>query len=182
MKKFLIAAGCVLMLMQSAFAQKVLLKSGDQYIGGKLALGSVGGASVGFVGTYEMGLQDNIGIGGSVAYSGYSDSYGYGAWSGEWKYTNIFIVATGTYHMDLLKNDKIDTWGALHLGYNVASASFSWTSSGVPSWVASPSVSAGGFIVGISANARYFVSDNLAVAGSIGFGMGILNLGVDYKF
>ncbi|HAP36425.1 MAG TPA: hypothetical protein DCQ28_10950 [Bacteroidetes bacterium] len=181
MKKLLFAVLLTMTISSLSLAQRTLINKGDQYAGAKLALGSVAGASMGFVGTYEMGFQENIGIGASIGYSGYSEEYNFGAWKGEWSYTNILILANGNYHIDLLKNEKLDTWGALHIGYNVASAKFSWTSTGVPASAISPSVSAGGFVVGLSANARYMLSEQWFATASLGFGMGILQIGVDYK-
>ncbi|MBI2428557.1 MAG: hypothetical protein HYV29_07150 [Ignavibacteriales bacterium] len=156
------------------FAQTVLINKGDQYAGVKLALGSIGGASMGFIGSYEMGLQENIGVGGSIAYSGYSESIGVG----EWSYSNILVLVTGTYHADLLKVEKLDTWGALNIGYNVASASWTWNT---PSNFPDPTVSVGGFVVGLSANARYMLSEQWYATAGVGFGLGILNIGIDYK-
>lgn len=181
MKKTFLFTAFVLLTMQSLFAQRVLITDGDQKIGARLALGSVADASIGYVATYEMGVQDNIGVGASLGYSGYTEAYNFGLWNGEWSYSNILILVNGNYHLDLLKNEKLDTWGALHIGYNVASAKFSWTSSGVPAWVATPTATAGGLVFGLSANARYMLSENLYAAASLGFGLGILNIGIDYK-
>lgn len=181
MKKMFFVLLLTATLSSLTFAQRTLINNGDQYAGAKLALGSVAGASMGFVGTYEMGIQENIGVGASLGYSGYSEEYNFGAWKGEWSYTNILILANGNYHIDLLKNEKLDTWGALHIGYNVASAKFSWTSTGVPAGATTPTVSAGGFVVGLSANARYMLSEQLFATASLGFGMGILQIGIDYK-
>lgn len=172
-KLFLVLTFC--MMCNVLFAQTVLINKGDQYAGAKLALGSIGGASVGFIGSYEMGLQENIGVGGSIAYSGYSESIGVG----EWSYSNILIMATGTYHADLLKVEKLDTWGALNIGYNVASASWKWINN--PFNLPDPTVSVGGFVVGLSANARYMLSEQWYVTAGVGFGLGVLNIGIDYK-
>ena len=175
MKKLLLAVIVLVSISQLTMAQRVLINKGDQYAGVKLALGSIGGASMGFIGNYEMGLQENIGVGGAVAYSGYSETSG----GGEWKYSNILILATGTYHMDLLKNEKLDTWGALNIGYNVASASWTWKTN--PYNLPNPSVSVGGFVVGLSANGRYMLAEKWYATASVGFGLGILNIGIDYK-
>jgi len=179
MKKALGVWVVSLLLVSSAFSQRILIKEGDQYAGLKLALGAVGGASIGFVGSFERGLQDDIGVGATVAYSGYSESYG-GSYGGEWTYSNIFILANGSYHVDVFKNEKLDTWGALSLGYNVASVKFKWNTT-VPAGTFEPSASAGGFVIGLSANARYFLTEQLAVAASVGIGLGILNIGLDFK-
>ncbi len=181
MKKIFLLITFLAFTLNSAFAQKVLIKQGDQYVGAKLALVGVAGASWGLVGNYEMGYQDNIGIGGAVGYSGYSQTADFYDIS----YSSILILATGTYHYDVLHNDKIDTWGALSLGYNVQSASAKYTGPtfNIPGWAApSWSGSAGsGLMIGLSANGRYAITDKLSAAASLGFGVGLLQIGVDYK-
>ena len=172
-KLFFLLTSC--MMYSGLFAQTVLINKGDHYAGAKLALGSIGGSSVGIIGSFEMGLQENIGVGGSMAYSGYSESIGVG----EWSYSNILVIVTGTYHVDLLKIEKLDTWGAINIGYNVASASWKWTSN--PLNLPDPSVSVGGFVVGLSANARYMLSEQWYATAGVGFGLGTLNIGIDYK-
>ncbi len=180
MKKVFIAALLVFTFSSVSMGQRVLINKGDQYAGAKLALGAVAGSSWGLIGTYEMGYQENIGIGGSIGYSGYSEEVNAGFYTGEWSYSNILILATGTYHMDLLKDEKLDTWGALNIGYNVASVSWAFknNSANLP---APATVSAGGVVVGLSANARYKLSEQLFASASVGFGLGILNIGIDYK-
>lgn len=170
----------VMAISSVSMAQRVLINKGDQYAGAKLALGSVAGSSWGLVGSYEMGLQENIGVGGSIGYSGYSEDFNGGFYAGTWSYTNILIMGTGTYHIDLLKDEKLDTWGALNIGYNVATVSWEFTKNTFN--LAEPAAaSAGGFVVGLSANARYKLTEQLFLSGSVGFGLGILNIGVDYK-
>lgn len=179
MKKILLVVAVMALASQVIFAQRVLINKGDQYVGAKLALGSVGGASMGYIGEYEMGFQENIGIGATVGYSGYSEEIAFFSAKGEWSYTNIYIVANGNYHYDLLNNEKIDTWAALHVGYNAATVKWAWTSG--TSLFTPAAATAGGVVIGLSANARYFVSDKLAVSARLGFGLGIVNIGVDYK-
>jgi len=180
MKKMLFAVMLVMTVSSLSLAQRVLINNGDQYIGAKLALGSVAGASVGFIGSYEMGLQENIGVGATLGYSGYSEDITTGFYDGNWSYTNILIMANGNYHIDLLKNEKLDTWGAVNLGYNVASVSWEFTKNTFNS-PAPATISAGGVVFGLSANARYMLSDKLFATASLGFGLGILNIGIDYK-
>lgn len=75
-------------------AKTVLLKKGDFFIGPRVALGAVAGASFGLGVAAEYGLDDNIGIGGFAGYSGYSEEFsGFGG-SYKWSYTNILLLAT----------------------------------------------------------------------------------------
>jgi hypothetical protein len=77
------------------------------------------------------------------------------------------------YHLDFLKIQNLDTWAAVSLGYNVASVSLKPS---VPI-----SASAGGFVWGVTANARYYFTSNLALVASAGYGLGYLQVGLDYK-
>lgn len=180
MKKILLSALMLVALSSVSLAQRTLITAGEQYVGGKIALGSIGGASMGFIGNYEYGYQDNIGIGGAIAYSGYSEDISAGFYTGKWSYSNILVVVSGNYHMDLLKNEKLDTWGALNVGYNVASVKWEFTKNtlNLPEPAAA---SAGGFVFGLTANARYQLTEKLFATGSLGFGLGVLNIGLDYK-
>jgi hypothetical protein len=180
MKKTLVAIMLVIVVSNLSFGQRILINKGDQYIGARIAVGAVAGASMGYVASYEMGLQKNIGIGGSFGYAGYSETSGFYDVS----FKNILVMATGTYHVDVLKNEKFDTWGAVNLGYNIQSASATYSGFGLPAGAVVPAWSgsaSSGLIVGLSANARYKLSDQLFATASIGFGLGILNIGIDYK-
>jgi hypothetical protein len=185
MKKIFLLAVCLLM-SASLFAQvtsttssetapKTLLKAGDFHIGPRLALGSVAGASLGFGAAAEFGLQENIGLGAFVGYSSYSQAI---PLFGDWSYKNILILATGSYHYDFLKSDKIDTFGEIGLGYNVGSVSYSGATA-LPAAALTPTV--GGFVYTITANARYFFSPSLSLFGSVGYGLGIARVGLDFK-
>ncbi len=151
----------------------VLLKPGELVIGGRVALGGVAGASFGLAGNVEYGFKENIGIGGFFGYSGYKEDFS----SFEASYTNILILGSVNYHQDFLKIQNLDTWAAVSLGYNVASAEAKAKRGGFTV----PSVSAGGFVWGVTANLRYYFTSNLAVAASAGYGLGYLQVGLDYK-
>jgi hypothetical protein len=147
----------------------VFLKSGDIVMGGRLALGGVAGASFGFAANAEYGIQENIGVGAFFGYSGYKENF----FAAEASYTNILVLGSVNYHQDFLKIQNLDTWAAVSLGYNVASVSLK------PSLPTPPSV--GGFVWGVTANARYYFTQNLALAASAGYGLGYLQVGLDYK-
>ncbi len=147
----------------------VFLKSGDIVFGGRVALGGVAGASFGFAANAEYGIQENIGVGAFFGYSGYKQNI----LTAEASYTNILVLGSVNYHQDFLKIQNLDTWAAVSLGYNVASVSLK------PSLPISPS--AGGFVWGVTANARYYFTQNLALVASAGYGLGYLQVGLDYK-
>jgi len=164
MKKTLIFLGLFGILAMPTVAQEassqassgsnlVFLKSGDIVFGGRVALGGVAGASFGFAANAEYGIQENIGVGAFFGYSGYKFY--------EASYTNILVLGSVNYHLDFLKIQNLDTWAAVSLGYNVGTV--------------------GDFVWGVTANARYYFTSNLALVASAGYGLGYLQVGLDYK-
>jgi len=153
----------------SSGSNLVFLKSGDIVFGGRVALGGVAGASFGFAANAEYGIQENIGVGAFFGYSGYKEKI----LAAEASYTNILVLGSVNYHQDFLKIQNLDTWAAVSLGYNVASVSLK-PSVPIP-------LSAGGFVWGVTANARYYFTSSLALVASAGYGLGYLQVGLDYK-
>ncbi|HEY4612247.1 MAG TPA: hypothetical protein VII11_04635, partial [Bacteroidota bacterium] len=83
----------------------------------------------------------------------------------------------GAYHfLDLFKDSKIDSYAGLTVGYNIVS----WKEVGTPVGV-TYSASGSYLIYGLHAGLRYYFNDKLAVQGEIGYGLGLLNLGIAYK-
>jgi len=159
------------------------LKKGDVIVGGKLALGAVYGASVGYVVSGEYGFKDgflslpnfpaSLGLGVSLGYSSYSDDYYWGTWT----YRNILILGSGYWHVDLFKKEQFDTYAVVNVGFNVATSSWdSKYSDYKPS-----SSSNGGLVFGTGVGMRYYFTPQLSAVGEVGFGMGILRLGLDFK-
>lgn len=155
----------------SVFAQNPNFHKGDLYVGPRIGLGSIGVSSLGFIGTAEYGVQDNLGVTATLGYAGSSESYvgGY-----TWTYTYILATVGAQYHFDLLKVKKLDTYVGVNLGYNIASVSVS--DSRFPY-----TGSAGGFLVAFNVGGRYFFSDRLAGVVNLGYGLGIIQIGVDFK-
>ncbi len=186
MKKLVLTL-IVFLLSSALFAQKKgapLLKQGNIVVGGKLAIGAVYGASIGFLGSAEYGLKEGainigdagstIGIGGTIGYSSYSELFGY------WDFTNILILVNGYWHVDFLKNPKIDTYFMVGLGYNAGSVSWD----GPPTYYDyyKPSEpSHGGIVFGTGIGCRYYFTSNLAAVAELGVGMGLLRIGMDFK-
>ncbi len=166
----------ILLLASQSFSQ---VKAGDTFLGPRVALGGVGDASMGFGLNGEYMLSNNLGIGFTGMYSGYSQDYTFFTASGTWSYTNIYLMGMVTYHYDLFGSKSFDTFGAFNIGYNVASATFKWKNN--PSNLPNPTASVGGLVWGFSATMRYFVSESLAVTASAGYGLGYLQVGIDLK-
>jgi hypothetical protein len=114
----------------------------------------------------------NLGVGGIIAYSGYKyEVLDYG-----WKYTTFIIGARGTYHfVDLV--DKLDLYGGVVLGAKIVSRKEfgDYTGSGY-------SANNSGAVYDLFAGARYYLTDNFAVMGELGYGISWLKIGVSLKF
>jgi hypothetical protein len=180
MKKTIAILFIVIFASSMIFAQGVLPKKGDKFVGGKLGLGAFYGADLGYGAGFEMILQEDflnlgdipasLGVGGSFGYSAYKDH-----WMGSnWKYTNVVILISVFYHANVLDNNKLDTYVKFSLGYNAAKVKYD----GVAGFdYSSPSV--GGLISGSAIGARYFISPTLAAVAELGWGFGLFRLGVD---
>jgi hypothetical protein len=157
------------------------LKKGNLFVQGRAALGAVYGAGSGFVGGFEYGFQEDflnlgelastLGLGASFGYSGYHESW----FGGKWKYTNIIILGNATYHAPIFDNSDIDPYAVLSIGANIGKVTYD----GHLSDYSTPSH--GGMVVGTAIGAKYFFSPQLAAVVELGYGMGILRLGLDYQ-
>lgn len=129
----------------------------------------------------EYGVADDfltsdmtLGIGGYLGFAGskYEINDGYGNKYG-WKYNYTVIGARGVVHYPFV--DKLDTYAGVMLGYNI----INFTEIGnVPGLYSSDS---GHPIFSLFAGARYYITDNFALMGELGYGIAYLNLGVAFK-
>lgn len=126
---------------------------------------------------FETGVAEKITVGGLLAYSGSSEDFGFGTW----KYTYIVIEARGAYHF-LDHNPKIDAYGGVGLGYNIVSASESWTDPTYQNLYGGRySASASYMLFDIFAGGRYYFSPKFAVMAEVGYGVGFFRAGLSYK-
>jgi hypothetical protein len=175
MKRILLISTLLVIAVSLSFSQMAYNK-GDQVINLGLGLGGFAGAyggssGIAITGGYENAINENISLGGVIGYSSSSeDFYGYG-----YKYTYILIAARGAYHLDLFHNPKIDTYGGILLGYNIVSASTTGLYSGYGS------ASASYLEIGLFVGGRYYFDPHWAVQAELGYGLGILNIGIAYK-
>lgn len=125
--------------------------------------------------SYERGVYDindamSIGAGGIIGYGAESESF----LGGKMKTSNMLIGAQGNYHYTGL--DDLDLYAGLILGYNTASAK--WDGKGSAPVAASD----GAFLFGARAGARYYFTENFGANAEIGYGIGVLSVGVSYRF
>lgn len=120
----------------------------------------------------EVGINDEISVGGSLAYSGAKYDYYYlGEY--QYKYNAWFVALRGAYHFDV-ENEKIDPYLGASLGYVIVSVT-----------------GEGGYAYGVASGAgygafggvRYYIKPNFGLNGELGYSsFSFLSLGVSLKF
>lgn len=120
--------------------------------------------------SYEKAVTDKISVGGIVGYS--SSKYSY-LTAEDFKYTYILIGARGNYHF--ATSEKFDPYAGVTLGYNIVSAS-------EPSGEYSYKAKASALLAGVQIGANYYFSSNLGAFAELGYGIGILTIGLSAKF
>jgi len=125
---------------------------------------------------YEYGYNETISFGGIVGFAGSEVKYIGSGGSYGWDYTYIIIGARGAYHfLDLFKDAKMDPYLGITLGYNVVSVKETGT---IPGGF---SASGSYLVYGGHAGLRYYFSPNLGAQVEIGYGLGVINIGIAYK-
>ena len=173
MKRILLISVLMVLVLSISFSQ-MAYKKGDQVINLGIGIGGFAGAygtgSIAFTGGYENAINENISLGGILGYSSSSYDYGFGD---SWKFTYILIGVRGAYHYDVLHNGLLDTYGGIMLGYNIVS----FTGPTVSFYSPGTSYMEFGFFVG----GRYYFNPKWAIQAELGYGIGILNVGIAYK-
>lgn len=181
MKNFLpkitLFLGC-LALAGSLSAAGSGFHKGSFYLGGALGLGSglgyFGGAAL--IANGEYAATDNIGIGGSIGYWSYSNEQTSFGNTAKYKYSIIPIIASGAYHFNV-GNPKVDLSAGVSLGYYIVNSSIESSVAGVNY----ASATGSGIAVGVFGVVRYFVSDAVALRGKLGYGITVVEVGVDFR-
>ena len=182
MKKTIAILFIIVFATSMIFAQGALPKKGDIFIGGKIGLGAFYGADLGFGGGFEYVIQEDfLNLGDIPASLGFGGSFGYSTYKANWtywnyKYTNYVIFASAFYHANVLKNDKLDTYAKFSLGYNGGSVKYD----GAAGEDYTNRSYGGGLTTGSAVGARYFITPALAAVAEIGWGFGLLRLGLDF--
>jgi len=130
--------------------------------------------------SYEQAIVDDvlengvIGIVGSIGYTSFKYRWSAPGYDYGWNYSNIYFGAGGSFHYPLL--DKLDTYAALMLGYNISTTKDYGTIPGDDF-----SSSYGGFRFAGFVGARYYFSEKFAAFAQVGYGIAYLTLGVSMK-
>lgn len=188
MKRMIIAAICCICFTNGLLSQNTFNK-GDKVFDFSIGLGSYLTAAGGsttlppLTAALEVGIKDNLfneksslGVGGLLSYSSSKWGTSGSEWDYGWKYSYFLIGGRGVLHYQFV--DKLDTYTGLLLGYNISSSKSYGTF--IPGQMYDNS--AGGFIYGWFAGARYYFTDNFAALAELGYGIAALNVGVSYKF
>jgi hypothetical protein len=134
-------------------------KKDDKVINVSLGLG--GGYGIPVQGSFEYGITKDIGVGAMVGYGLYKVS--------GITVNNILVGAKGNYHYQFV--DKLDTYGSVILGYNVASVSGAGSNLG----------SYGGIFYSFGVGGRYYFKPKIAALAELGYGLANLNIGIAIK-
>ena|ERR1035437_856302 len=119
--------------------------------------------------SYEKAVTENISVGAIVGYS--SSKYNYFG-TDEFKYTYILIGARGNYHF--ATTEKFDPYVGATLGYNVVSVS-------APSSGSNYIAKGSALLFGAQLGANYYFSPKFGAFAELGYGIGILTIGLTAK-
>jgi hypothetical protein len=184
MKKSVLLIGFLLMLrISDSSAQQPIFVQGSTVINASLGLGSTLFTGFGYKpgippisASLEYGIKDKIIDKGSIgigAYGGFSSyKWEYQGWG--WKYNTIILGGRGIFHYPFI--DKFDTYTGVMIGFRVVSATEFGTK--IP-YDYSPAGSGlvGSWFIG----GRYYLTDNFALLGELGYGIAYFNIGVAMK-
>jgi len=168
-KKIFLFSALFLVFISAAHAQEIFSK-GTQFLNAGLGLGTYIPVEI----SYERSIVDGLikkknGAIGVGAYLGY-----YGHTQYDWRYNNYVLGGRGAFHYQFVP--KLDTYGGLMLGYDIAS--FKWVGDGESVGTASGSA----FWYSAFVGARYLFKPKLGVYSEIGYGIAYLSAGVTLKF
>jgi hypothetical protein len=131
-----------------------------------------------FGASFEVGVTDEISVGGNFDYlSNKYSGYGY-----SWKFTALYIGARGSYHFNELlniNNEKIDLYGGATIGYR----SFKWKDNFDESYYSVGGTYGNGVYVGAFAGGKYYFNSKIGAFVELGaIGSTNARLGIGFKF
>jgi len=185
MRKLVLLFVAIAFSLTQLFSQESTFKKGDKVLNLGIGFGSglytgtyyktsVPPISASFEAAVWDGIAEkgSIGLGGYVGYSAHK--WEYSGWG--YKYSNIYIAGRGTFHYPLV--NKLDTYGGLALGWNIASSSE--YGNAIPGY--DYNATTGGLLYAFFVGGRYYFTDRFAGMAELGVGLVYLNLGVAFKF
>ncbi len=150
--------------------------AGSNYIGPFIGL-STYGSTAAFGGDFEHAINDKWGWGLSASYWTYSSGYASGGYSYSASVTSYVVGGTVAYHF-AVSDPKLDPFVGGFIGYYGCSGSSHDNLGNSASYTCGHASS---LFPGAFGGIRYWFSDNIAVTGRLGWGVGTLAVGVDFK-
>lgn len=149
---------------------------GDNVASASVGVGGSYGVPVSL--SYERGVYDinnkmAIGVGGLLGFGFDSEKFD----GGKATSNHILLGARGAWHYTGFSS--WDLYAGLTLGYNIVSSSVKYDN---PLYSGEFDASSSGLLWGMHVGARYYFNEKFGVMGELGYGVGVLNLGVSYKF
>jgi len=173
--------GGISLLPVSGYAQSAFDKSDKIFqLGVGMGYGGIYGSSTipPISGTFEKGYNENISLGGFVAYASSEETYDFFGEEYGWEYSYIGVGIRSAYHYGLFDSEKIDTYAGLTLGYNLVSVSEINSAYGGSASASGSFLLLGGFM-----GLRYFFTPKIGVYTELGYGgLGNATVGLSLKF
>ncbi len=129
--------------------------------------------------SFEHGFSDKISAGGFLGYAGSKEELATFGTTYTFKYSYLIFGARGSYNF--YNTDKIDAYGGVLLGYNVANSEVEVSGAG-GGFVTPQAADVGGLAYGFHVGARYYFNEKIGAYGELGYGIAILNIGLAAKF
>jgi len=146
---------------------------------------------------FEHAINSQFSVGGMIGYTSYKYTHSYtgygtynyytglysggGTYENTYKWSYIIIAARGSYHFAIASMPKFDTYVGAALGYEIASSSFT---SSDPNY----NLYGGGSIASGSAmffaghiGTNYYFSNKFGAFAELGYGLALINIGVNFK-
>jgi hypothetical protein len=182
MKRIFLSALLILAFSSNDLMAKTAYNKADKIAQVGIGVGGLGG----FYGTssipvisvgLDFGIEDYISVGGVAGYtsSKYDGLFGFANATYRWKYTYFTLGARGSYHFLQIPNEKFDVYAGLGLGYNIVSSSYDGPAANK---VLVAAASGSYLFFAVHAGGRYYFSKNFAGYAELGYGLGILNIGI----
>ncbi len=174
MKKNLFTIAIILLVASQLFGQGYKKGVNNLNIGVGMGLNGITGESslppisLG----YQLGIAKNYSIGAIVGYSGSTNK----VLTYEWTYTYIVVGGRGEYHF-MKPTDKLDAYAGGTLGYTIVSVS---EPDNLPSYVGG-AIGTSYLIYGAHAGIRYAFSKSFGAFAEVGYGIGLLTIGINLK-
>ncbi len=150
-------------------------KNGDKLLNLGFGLNSYYSGGIPLSASFEVGVTDDISVGGGLDYL----SYRYGVAGTDYSFNALYIGGRGSYHFNRLlnlKNESIDIYAGLSLGYR----SFSWSGYNGPGL---GNAYGSGLFLGVHAGVRYYFTKSVGGFLELGaLGSSNARLGVAFKF